>query len=291
MKEFNKRYKNFRNCYLPCPNYDKDKNIFSWVNYINEMVNVNDWLLDAMGDVIKVSLVYRYSVGENICHAHNFDDVIKVLYKYPESFIIPNDYLDDYSRQEYNYLMQIKNYLILVGIKNYNKSIELEELDNKWLVISEKKHKNLKDKIFLSRYQKLYDKIVFKENIKRCNNSKAKEYSKYGVLYYNDEELKRLLNKKYDYKIYVYHSFSRFKLNNKYLIVNNNNYVGILKVIEEKIIKFRDLDSSMINNNYSFTEYKNELLKSFQEKSKNYNEYFNDESLISCVKLELIDKF
>ena len=46
------------------------------------MVNVNDCLLDAMGDVIKVSLLYHYSLDENICHTYNFDDVIKSLYKY-----------------------------------------------------------------------------------------------------------------------------------------------------------------------------------------------------------------
>lgn len=136
MKGFNKVYKKFKNCYLPCSYYDKDKNIFRWINYINDMVNVNDCLLDAMGDVIKVSLLYHYSVGENICHTHNFDDVIRSLYKYPESFTIPSDYLSDYSKQEYNYLMQVKNYLILVGIKNYNKSKELEKLDNKWLIIN-----------------------------------------------------------------------------------------------------------------------------------------------------------
>ena len=31
--------------------------------------------------------------------------------------------------------------------------------------------------------------------IKRCNNIKAKEYSKYGVLYCSEEEIKTLLSK------------------------------------------------------------------------------------------------
>ena len=52
--------------------------------------------------------------------------------------------------------MKAKNYLILVAMKNYNKSEELEKLDNKWLIINEKKNKNFKDKIFLSRYLSLY---------------------------------------------------------------------------------------------------------------------------------------
>lgn len=75
------------------------------------------------------------------------------------------------------------------------------------------------------------------------------------------------------------------------MIVCNNNYIGILKVIEEKIIKFKDIDSSMVNNSYLFEEYKRDLLKKLQEESKNYNEYFNNGSLISWVKLKLIDKF
>ena len=37
--------------------------------------------------------------------------------------------------------MKVKNYLILVAMKNYNKSEELEKLDNKWLIINEKKIK------------------------------------------------------------------------------------------------------------------------------------------------------
>lgn len=75
------------------------------------------------------------------------------------------------------------------------------------------------------------------------------------------------------------------------MIVCNNNYIGILKVIEEKIIKFKDIDSSMVNNSYLFEEYNRNLLKKFQKESKKYNEYFNNESLISQFKLKLIDKF
>lgn len=44
--------------------------------------------------------------------------------------------------------MKVKNYLILVAMKNYNKSEELEKLDNKWLIINEKKIKILKIKFF-----------------------------------------------------------------------------------------------------------------------------------------------
>lgn len=44
--------------------------------------------------------------------------------------------------------MKAKNYLILVAMKNYNKSEELERLDNKWLIINEKKIKILKIKYF-----------------------------------------------------------------------------------------------------------------------------------------------
>lgn len=47
----------------------------------------------------------------------------------------------------------------------------------------------------------------------------------------------------------------------------------------------------MVNNSYLFEEYKRDLLKKFQKESKKYNEYFNNESLISWVKLKLKDKF
>ena len=47
----------------------------------------------------------------------------------------------------------------------------------------------------------------------------------------------------------------------------------------------------MVNNSYLFEEYNRNLLKKFQKESKKYNEYFNNESLISWVKLKLKDKF
>ena len=63
--------------------------------------------------------------------------------------------------------------------------------------------------------------------------------------------------------------FSSSKLNEKWLIIADNTYLGIVEVIKEDIIKFKDLKENMVNYNLanfkSFKDYKRELYKNFKE--------------------------
>ena len=85
-------------------------------------------------------------------------------------------------------------------------------------------------------------------------------------------------------------------MNNSYLVINSNyDYIGIVKIISEEIIKFRDLQENMVDYKLvgfkDFKNFKNNLLKEFKEESKLYSEVFTENSFIKYVKLKVIKKF
>ncbi len=307
-----KRYKKFKNCSIPYPFYDKKRNTFEWVNFykdINEY-EVRTSLLESLGTVSNSGLIYHFKAKlfgrekpeqelkyrSMVSHCHNFDEVVNKLYDYPETFEIPNEFLDEYSKQELIYLKQVKNYLLLIGLKDYRSSKEKELLDNTWDLIDKKKHKSFKDKLFLLTYQKRWDKIYEKEKFQRYENSKALEYSSYHQMWFkNDKIANAIMTGKKNYRIYIQHSFSSSRLNEKYLIINSNyDYIGIVQIVSEEIIKFKELQESMVDYKLAgfknFKNYKDNLLKEFKEECKLLNEDFTEDSLIKYVNLKVIKK-
>ena len=77
------------------------------------------------------------------------------------------------------------------------------------------------------------------------------------------------------------------------MVINSNyDYIGIVKIISEEIIKFRDLQENMVDYKLvGFKDFKNNLLKEFKEESKLYSEVFTENSFIKYVKLKVIKKF
>ncbi len=305
-----RRYKKFKNCSIPYPFYDKKRNVFEWIRYsnvINQYETTNN-LIDALGSIGNIEMIYHYKANfynyekkkyENIIsHCHSFDELINELYRYPESFEIPSEYLNEYSNQELNYIKSIKKYFKLINLKDEKYSKELEELDNKWEALRDKKHKSLKEIIFLhNTYSKEWDKLSEKEKLERCNNKKALEFYNYHQIWAKtDKVANAIINGEKDYKIYIKHPFSSSKLNEKFLVVNTNyEYLGIVKVIKEDIIKFKDLKENMVDYKLAgfknFNEYKDSMFKDFKEECEAYDEKFTKESLISYVKLEVVEKF
>lgn len=305
-----RRYKKFKNCSIPYPFYDKKRNVFEWIRYsnvINQYETTNN-LIDALESIGNIEMIYHYKANfynyeknkyENIIsHCHSFDELINELYRYPESFEIPSEYLNEYSNQELNYIKSIKKYFKLINLKDEKYSKELEELDNKWESLRDKKHKSLKEIIFLhNTYSKEWDKLSEKEKLERCNNKKALEFYNYHQIWTKtDKVAKAIINGEKDYKIYIKYPFSSSKLNEKFLVVNTNyEYLGIVKVIKEDIIKFKDLKENMVDYKLAgfknFNEYKDSMFKDFKEECEAYDEKFTKESLISYVKLEVVEKF
>ena len=104
-----------------------------------------------------------------------------------------------------------------------------------------------------------------------------------------------LINGEKNYKIDVKYSFIKPYLNQKYLISYDGNFLGVVEIVEEKIIKFKDLSKDMVNIKLagfkSFKEYKNNMEKDFIEEGKIYNEEFTDESLICYETIKVIERF
>ncbi len=188
-KQKNKKYRKFKNCSIPYPFYDKKRNTLEWVRYISDadLYDVSSSLQEAFPSNItyhfKAKLYGREKPEQEleyrlmISHCHNFDDVVKNLYDYPQTFEIPEEFKNEYSNQELIYLKQLKDYLLLIGLKDYRNSKERELLNSNWDFINKKKYKNLKDKLFMVKYQKKVEKTIENEKLERYKNSKATKLS------------------------------------------------------------------------------------------------------------------
>lgn len=291
----NKRYKKIKDCYLPYPYFDEKRDTFEWVKYFKTQYVVEQSLLYAIGDIARVGVIYHYNVHK-LEHCHSFDEVIHALYDYPESFTIPDEFLDEYSKQELLFLKYVKNYLLLIDLKDFRQSEETCKLDSEFDHIYSKKHKSIKDKIFLKNYQKKWRRIKYENNLKRYSNSKALEYQSYCLMNVDKKEIaKAIINGEKDYLININYSFSELTKNKKYLVSYDDEFLGIVQTYSEEIIKFKDLKEEMVNYKLtcfkSFQDYKNDMKEKFEKDAKVYNEEFTDESLIGYVKLKVIKNF
>ncbi len=176
----------YKNCHIPYPYYDKKSNIIKWIMYneTTKQIEKNNSLQDALENNIQNNLIYHYKAKiykvdemkyqKEICHCHSFDEIIKVLYKYPESFLIPKEYKNEYSNQELKLLKEFKNYLLLIGLKDYKISDERLNLEKKYIKIYKKKNKSIIDKVMMFYLDKKEQKLINKEKYMRCVNIKNK---------------------------------------------------------------------------------------------------------------------
>lgn len=145
--KFIKRYDKFKNNNLPTPFWDDERQMLEYV-YRNEnnRIKINEDniyvsrnIVDALEDVVKFSFYYSYSAkvigveDENhYFHAHSFEEVVTVLYNYPESFKISKDDEIYYSKQELEYLRSVQKYLLFIGMKDIeNHKIKKSRYKNK----------------------------------------------------------------------------------------------------------------------------------------------------------------
>ena len=159
-----KRYKKFKNCSLPYPFWDKRRDTFEWVYYnINRNptnYNIQNSLYEALGSVSNSGVTYhyeafmygrknpedkeaKYQMMES--HCHSFDEIVKYVYNYPESFRIPDDCLEEYSKQELLCLKKMQSYLNAVGLLDEKENLKMKALNEKRKKIADKKRKSIKD--------------------------------------------------------------------------------------------------------------------------------------------------
>ncbi len=155
-KTFNKRYRKFKNNNLPTSFWDEKRQVLEYVYYNSELnywekywrnislkehndfdrkLHVNTNLTQALEDIAGCSFYYPYTSGyfawptkedENHdikikygpSHSHSFEEVVRSLYDFPESFKITKEDEIYYSEQELIFLRKVQKYLQFIGLKD-----------------------------------------------------------------------------------------------------------------------------------------------------------------------------
>lgn len=306
-RNYNKIYKN---CSLPYLYYDKKRETTFWLSFDkkNKEYNESQNLDYALEDFVRSGLVYHYQAniysanGRNerpsyrikVSHCHRFEEVIKALYKYPDTFVIPKEYLNEYSEQELQYLKHIQNYFHIIGLKDEKRSKELMEITAKVDELYNQK-RTIRNHFQLKKYWKLECKISRNDRIERCNNTKASLFLDYRNMYIDNEQIiESILKEERDYRIYRKHYKKHSRVGERHFLIDKEeNYRAILEFVSEEEIKFKDLTENMVDYKSSgfkhFKDFKEDLEQKFLEESKWYNESFNENSTISYVKFRVLE--
>lgn len=302
--KINKRYHKLSKCNLPFGFYNKRKDKFEWVNYVKYHDNTtgynnNTYLMDALSDICKVDLTYHYNIKNKSTdqnyqsHSHDFDSVLKELYLYPESFSIPNEYKNNYSTQELNLINEMQKYLLFIELKDFQNSKEYNLIEKKCEKIFAKEKMNLIDKIKIAYLSKRSQKINYQNRLVRCHNKRQEKYQDYGHLIFSKEKIENIINNQQDFLIH-YSPFLKndndysSTIGNKYLIKDEDfNILGSIEIIENKIIKFKNLEQILDKKVNNLQSYKNEV----KQNAMKLDENFNDESLIIFEKIKMLEKF
>ena len=293
-KKTKPKYRGIKKCSLPVSYNESDT--FKWVfNDDNNTIEYNE-IYEAFSHLIKTSLEYNYEItykhydalnnslkSETITmHSHNFNDVIETLYYYPESFNIPEEFQNNFSKQELVFLKRTQNYLLLIGLKDKTDSKEMINLQRKY-----------KKELDSKKYLKEERKLERKEILERANNKKVRNYHEVEYFIASDNILNAILNKEKNTRIFREYSYSTSRIKERYFILDNDyNYKALVEITDENIIPLKDLKVSVkeyrLNGAKSLAEYKEKLFNYFKEDTI---EEFTEDSLISVATFKIIEKY
>lgn len=130
--EFMKRYDKFKKYNLPVHYYDIERqtNEYIYKEYvmhldgeIKEDIMISNDLINPLANLAETGLYYpfnsrlsRDTVGHT--HEHEFKDVLRELYDYPESFSLSEEDKEFYSKQELDFITMTQKYLLFIGLKD-----------------------------------------------------------------------------------------------------------------------------------------------------------------------------
>lgn len=151
-RKMQKRYGKFDKCNLPVPFWDEKRETLEYVFYdpdirsfhkpfmsdddtFDRRLQVEKNLSESLSNICGVGFYYPFEsnyftfansksgeIGRVITlgddHAHSFEEVVKSLYDFPETFNIKEEDKKFYSEQELRFLRRIKNYLLFIGLKD-----------------------------------------------------------------------------------------------------------------------------------------------------------------------------
>lgn len=251
IKEFLKRYDKFKKNNLPTPFWDDERQIFEYVSFDSELdyfnnkikkeneefdrrLNVNRNIVEALGDITNINFYYSYTCGcfkeEKIdennynlklvkghTHSHYFEDVVKDLYNFPESFNISKDEEKYYSEQQLKYLRRVQKYLLFIGLKDID---------------------------------------TIKPSINRYRNNKQKKYGTAYIREYNDKTINDILLGKTNYFVFIpdniniYEEYEEFVNHDKkeLIIDKNDNFRIFIEYTYREIKTYKEIRINYNNN-------------------------------------------
>ena len=243
--EFYKRFEKFKDHSLPTPVWDEERKVLEYVYYDNSVleaeetaidtgVRVDKDLVSSLGDIAYTSLFYtftsKYFIKEKEndefkavsgkSHAHSFQEVVRNLYDFPQSFRITKEDVEHYSKQELVYLRRVQKYLLFLGLK------DIESYQ-----ISEERYKNVLqhkyNKAFIYEYNKstIEDFITYKRNF---------IVNEYNERYHSEGE------KQVDYYALMTDELSNFKLYVHFNLRKIVDYKSIKDVYQSNDLKEDD---------------------------------------------------
>ena len=208
------------------PFFDDERQTFEYVYYSNHIFNknsqkyleVNPVLTDALVDIAYTGLYYSFNckeifntddgdeiiVGHN--HAHSFDEVVRFLYDFPESFSIPREDEKFYSEQELHYLRRVQKYLLFIGLKDIGET----------------------RKIPVSRYR----------------NKNQEKYANLRIYRVNNSILEQIFAKKIDFMVFKWFSghSKDFFIDNKVLIADEEDNIKLfIKFTKEETKLYKEI--------------------------------------------------
>ena len=259
--------------YLPIRKYHEDIDetyyyMNTRLNYVNEEERFDvlkyKRLSDALEELTYAGFYYPFNTwindenGNRVvghAHAHDFESVVHELYYNPESFSIPVEDEEYYSKQELKYLKEIQEYLQFIGLKDLND---------------------------------YYDKA----EEKRLSNTRIKEII--DCDYCKTEHAEKLISGKIKCDAQAYFKSFKLK-KTKLLVRNiNNKFLGIIEKTPIEI-SLDDLDKYDIDYKGLGFKTLEDYKKTIQEDVERFNnvgeEYDPNRAIVILNKYKVVKKF
>lgn len=146
------------------------------------------------------------------CHSHSFENVVRDLYDYPESFNISKEEEEFYSKQELNYLKRVQKYLLFIGLKDINE----------------------------------------KRSVLRYRNKVYKKYGNSFVHKYSCDTINDFISGKRNFNVMEWYEGYKnyFHEFNALIIDENNDFKLYVKYTKQELKKYKDIKEYFINENF-----------------------------------------
>ena len=231
-KKTAKRFKKFKNFNLPASFYDKERNVSDYAYYDkNNKLCYSSNLLDPFKEIINIEFYYtchsKYFIEDNneiiieegFYFSDSFEEIIELLYDFPESFKLLDDDKRKYNEQQIQFLTRLKNYLLLIGLKDLkNNKIPLDRYKNK-----------LQEKYKDAHIIKFQNKIL-KDFINKKYNF---DYRKFILD-------RQIINKEDNFKALLVDEDENFRLYIRFLDSEVKKYKEIKNIINDEKLKDED---------------------------------------------------